>query len=117
MRQLELGDDSARALGTTVETTRLSLVVAAVALTAAVTAAAGPIAFISLAAPQIARRLTRSAGVALAPSALVGAVALVASDTLAQHALPTPLPVGVVTVVLGGAYLVGLLIHEARRLP
>ncbi len=117
MRQLELGDDSARALGTSVERSRLSLVVFAVALTAAVTAVAGPIAFVSLAAPQIARRLTRSAGVPLATSAVVGAAGLLGSDLVAQHVLPTPLPVGVVTVVVGGIYLVGLLIHEARRLP
>lgn len=115
MRQLELGDDAARALGTPVERTRLLLVVGAVALTAAVTAAAGPIAFVALAAPQIARRLARTAGVATAPAALVGALVLLAADTVAQHVLPGSLPVGVVTVVVGGLYLVGLLIHEARR--
>ena len=115
LRQLELGDDAARALGTRVARTRLLLVVAAVALTAVVTAAAGPIAFVALAAPQIARRLTRTAGIALVPSALVGALVLLAADTAAQHLLPGSLPVGVVTVVVGGLYLVGLLIHEARR--
>lgn len=112
---LELGDDAARALGIRVDRTRLALIVCAVVLTAAVTAAAGPIAFVALAAPQIARRLTRSAGIALAPSALLGALLLVGSDVVAQHALPTPLPVGLVTVVIGGAYLVWLLVHETRR--
>ncbi|WKK71087.1 iron chelate uptake ABC transporter family permease subunit [Rathayibacter oskolensis] len=115
MRQLELGDDAARALGSGVERTRLLLVIGAVVLTAAVTAASGPIAFVALAAPQIARRLTRTAGLALAPSALVGALVLLGADTLAQHVVPGSLPVGVVTVVVGGLYLVGLLIHEARR--
>ncbi|KQQ01581.1 MULTISPECIES: FecCD family ABC transporter permease [unclassified Rathayibacter] len=115
MRQLELGDDAARALGSPVERTRLLLVVGAVALTAAVTAASGPIAFVALAAPQIARRLTRTAGVALVPSALVGALVLLGADVVAQHVLPGSLPVGVVTVVVGGLYLVGLLLHEARR--
>ncbi|ROP50571.1 MULTISPECIES: iron chelate uptake ABC transporter family permease subunit [unclassified Rathayibacter] len=115
MRQLELGDDAARALGTPVERTRVLLVIGAVALTAAVTAACGPIAFVALAAPQIARRLARTAGIALIPSALVGALVLLGADTAAQHVLPGSLPVGVVTVVVGGLYLVGLLIHEARR--
>ena len=115
MRQLELGDDAARSLGSRVEPARLWLVVCAVALTAVVTAAAGPIAFISLAAPQIAQRLTRTAGIALVPSALVGPLVLTVSDMVAQYALPDNLPVGLVTVVVGGAYLVWLLIHEVRR--
>lgn len=115
LSRLELGDDAARALGIRVERVRLGLIVGAVALTAVVTAAAGPIAFVALAAPQIARRLTRTAGIALAPSGLVGALVLTASDIVAQHVLPTPLPVGLVTVVVGGMYLVWLLIHETRR--
>ncbi len=68
MRLLEMGDDAAKALGVRAEPTRLGLVVLGVALTALVTAAAGPIGFVSLAAPQLARRLTRSAGVALVPA-------------------------------------------------
>lgn len=115
LRQLELGDDAASSMGTRLEPARLGLVVCAVALTAVVTAAAGPIAFVALAAPQIARRLTRSAGVALAPAAFLGAFVLAASDIVAQHVLAVPLPVGVVTVVVGGGYLIWLLIHEARR--
>ncbi|MDT9702837.1 iron chelate uptake ABC transporter family permease subunit, partial [Streptomyces sp. P17] len=72
MRQLEMGDDAARASGVNINRTRASLMILGVALTAIVTAAAGPISFIALAAPQIARRVTRSAGVALIPSALTG---------------------------------------------
>lgn len=117
MRQLELGDDAARALGVRAEPVRLALVVCGVALTAAVTAFAGPIAFVALAAPQIARRLTGSAGTALVPSALLGAFVLVVSDVVAQHLLPQPLPVGIVTIVVGGGYLVWLLVREARKRP
>ncbi|MBU2663652.1 iron chelate uptake ABC transporter family permease subunit [Actinoplanes bogorensis] len=115
LRQLELGDDAARARGVAVEPARLALVALGVALTAAVSAAAGPIVFVALAAGQISRRLTRTAGVALAPAAFLGALMLCACDYVAQHVLPTPLPVGVVTVVLGGGYLIWLLIHESRR--
>ncbi|PRZ41517.1 iron complex transport system permease protein [Antricoccus suffuscus] len=114
MHQLELGDDASRALGLSAEPTRLGLVLVGVGLTASVTAAAGPIAFVALAAPQIARRLTRSAGVTLAPAAFTGAFLLVAADYIAQHLLRT-VPVGVVTVCIGGIYLIWLLIHEARR--
>jgi iron complex transport system permease protein len=115
LRQLELGDDAARATGVRAERLRLGAIVVGVALTAAVTAAAGPIAFISLAAPQIARRLTQSPGVALAPAALTGALLLSSADLVGQHLLPTDMPVGVVTVVVGGSYLVWLIIREVRR--
>ncbi|MEV7142387.1 FecCD family ABC transporter permease [Streptomyces tauricus] len=115
MRQLELGDDAAAAQGVRVSAARLGLIVLGVALTATVTAASGPIAFISLVAPQIARRLTRSAGITLAPAALVGALLCLTADYLAQHVAPTPLPVGIITVMLGGGYLGWLLITEARR--
>lgn len=116
MHLLELGDDTASALGVRTGGTRLALIVLGVGLTASVTAMAGPIAFISLAAPQIARRLTGSAGVTLAASAAVGALLLISSDVLAQRLFaPTQIPVGIVTVCLGGVYLVWLLIQEARR--
>ncbi|WP_075205258.1 FecCD family ABC transporter permease [Leucobacter musarum] len=115
LRQLELGDDAAQALGVHVEAARLALMLVSVALIAVVTAAAGPIAFVALAAPQIARRVTRVAGVSIGASALMGAALLAASDFVALHALPAMLPVGIVTVVIGGVYLIWLLIHEARR--
>ncbi|WP_458040519.1 MULTISPECIES: FecCD family ABC transporter permease [Bacteria] len=115
LHQLELGDDAARAFGVRVEPARLGLVACGVILVAVVTAAAGPIAFVALAAPQIARRLTRSPGVGLPGAAAMGALVLLGSDLVAQHALPTAIPVGLVTVIIGGAYLVWLLIHEARR--
>ncbi|MCG5214698.1 iron chelate uptake ABC transporter family permease subunit [Streptosporangium soli] len=115
MRQMELGDDAAASQGVRVSPARLALILVGVALTATVTAASGPIAFISLVAPQIGRRLARTAGTTLAPAAFVGALLCLASDYLAQHVAPTPLPVGIVTVVLGGGYLGYLLFTEARR--
>lgn len=115
MRQLELGDDAAAAQGVRVSSTRLGLIVLGVALTATVTAAAGPIGFISLVAPQIGRRLARTAGITLAPAAFVGALLCLAADYVAQHVAPTPLPAGIVTVILGGGYLGWLLFIEARR--
>lgn len=61
MRLLEMGDDSACALGVSVERSRLMLMLVAVSLTAAATALAGPISFIALVAPHIARRLSGTA--------------------------------------------------------
>lgn len=116
MAQLELGDDAARALGVGAESSRLALLVLGVALTALTTATAGPIGFVALAAPQLARRLTGAPGVSMLPAAAMGALLLVAADHIAQHAFaPIQLPVGVVTVSLGGVYFVWLLLREARR--
>ncbi len=116
MRQLEVGDDAARSLGVSSERTRLGMIVIGVALTATVTAAAGPIAFVALSAPQIARRLTGAAGVTLLPSAAMGALLLAGADYLAQRLFaPTQLPVGVVTICIGGLYFAWLLMREAKR--
>lgn len=116
LRVLELGDDAAGALGSRPTGIRLAAIVLGVALVALVTAAAGPIAFIALVAPQIARRLTRSAGVGLIAAGMTGALLLVLSDFLAQRLFaPLQLPVGIVTVSVGGIYFVWLLIRETRR--
>lgn len=115
LRVLDLGDDVARGLGLRVERVRVGLVALAVALVAATTTAIGPVAFVALTAPQIARRLTRSAEPPLLASALTGALIVQASDILAQRLIPaTPLPVGVMTGGVGGVYLIWLLATEWR---
>jgi iron complex transport system permease protein len=116
LRLLEMGDDSACALGVSVERSRLLLMLVAVVLTAASTALAGPISFIALVAPHIARRLSGTTRWGLTQSALCGAVLLLLADIAAQQAfMPYQLPVGVVTVSLGGIYLIVLLIQESRK--
>ena len=116
MRLLEMGDDSACALGVSVERSRLMLMLTGVILTAAATALAGPISFIALVAPHIARRLSGSSHWGLLQSALCGATLLLAADLCAQQLfMPYQLPVGVVTVSLGGIYLIALLIQESRK--
>lgn len=74
----------------------------AVVPTALATAAAGPIAFVALAAPQLASRLTDSPGVPVGTGALTGASLLVGVDLLTLH-LPVNvgLPVGLTTAILG----------------
>ncbi|MEO3884827.1 iron chelate uptake ABC transporter family permease subunit [Nonomuraea sp. B5E05] len=113
---LAMGEEPAAALGVRTERARLLYLVVGVALTAVATAAAGPVSFVALAAPQLARLLTRTAGIALAPSAAMGALLLTASDWLGQRAFaPTQLPVGVVTVSLGGLYFAWLLARPMRK--
>lgn len=117
LRRLELGDDAAITLGTRVGPVRLALMVAGVATTALVTAAAGPIGFIALIAPQLARRLTHSPGVSILSAAAMGAALLAAAHFLALLIAQfyRPIPVGLITVCLGGLYLIRLLIRESRR--
>lgn len=116
MHQSTLGADLAVTSGVRLNRLRLLLIFIGVACTATVTAVAGPIVFIALAAPQIGRRLAGSAGVALIPAALTGAVLLLSADLIAQMLLaPTSLPVGVVTTAIGGGYLLWLLVREVRR--
>nr|WP_273727414.1 iron chelate uptake ABC transporter family permease subunit [Brucella gallinifaecis] len=107
---IEMGDDAARQLGVSVETTRLIMVLVAVALTSVATAATGPIAFIALAAPQLVRRLTHAPGVPLIASAIMGAVLLVGADLFAQHfPFNIKMPIGLTTGLLGGIYLLWIL--------
>lgn len=116
LKALELGDDVAAALGIRVERSRLLLMVLAVGLTATATAAAGPIMFVALVAPQLALRLTRTPGVTVGSSACTGAALLVSADYASLHALSNHVvPVGVVTVTLGGLYLIWLLVRQTRR--
>ncbi|ALO92940.1 Iron-siderophore uptake system permease protein [Streptomyces hygroscopicus subsp. limoneus] len=115
LRMMEMGDDISNALGVRVQRVRLVLMVCAVLLVAAATAAAGPVSFVALTAPQLARRLTRSPGPNLVPSLCMGATLLVAADWASQRVFGADqLPVGVVTGVLGGAYLLWLLVTERR---
>ena len=107
---LGLGDDTASALGVPAQRVRLLALAVGTALAAIATAAAGPVAFVALASAPIARRLVGHGSLALIPSALVGVAIVTASDLVAQHLIPdVQVPVGIVTGVVGGAYLIWLL--------
>ncbi len=112
----EMGDELADSLGARAANSRTAAVVLSVVLSAAAVSVAGPIAFVSLTAPQIARRLSGAPGPNLALSGLVGALLLVSADLAVQHApLAEGLPVGVLTLAIGGVYLGYLLIREWRK--
>ena len=115
LRILDLGDDAPRGLGVRVEATRTGLLLTAATLAAVATAAAGPVAFVALVSPQVARRLVGGCSAALAPSAAFGALLLVSADLVARRIFaPTELPVGVVTAILGAPYLLFLLARANR---
>ncbi len=113
---LELGTDTAQALGVDVERSRLALIAVGAALAAVATAAAGPIGFVALTAPPLARWLTAASAPPLVPTALAGAALVSVGDLAAQRLFaPTQLPVGVATSAVGGLYLAVLLVRQRRR--
>ena len=115
LRLLELGDDLARSLGGRVERTRGWLMVVAVGLAATATAAAGPVGFVALAAPQISRRLVGRSSLGLLPAAACGSLLMVTADLIGRRLFaPTELPVGVITGVVGAPYLLYLLARSNR---
>jgi iron complex transport system permease protein len=115
LRLLELGDDTAAALGIRVGRTRLALALLGVSLAGLATASAGPIGFIALVSPPIARRLVGSPGTTIIPTALLGGLLTVSADLAARRILaPTELPVGIATAVIGAPYLLWLLTREIR---
>lgn len=110
LRALELGDDTASALGVGLRRSKLGLTLSGAGLAAAATAAAGPVGFVALVAPQIARRLVGERAAGIIPAGLIGAAIMVFGDLLARRTFsPTELPVGVVTAIVGAPYLLWLL--------
>jgi iron complex transport system permease protein len=115
LQTLQLGDDAATALGTSVEYSRLGLIIVAVLLAAFATAAVGPVSFVAFVAGPIARRLLGPSGNALVPAFLVGGIVTIGGDFIAQHMLGrNQLPVGVVTGALGAVFLIYLLAAAHR---
>ncbi|MCT2590770.1 iron chelate uptake ABC transporter family permease subunit [Streptomyces sp. N2-109] len=112
----EMGDEISAALGSDPGRTRTAAVLLSVALAAGAVSVAGPIAFIALTAPQIARRITRGAGPRQLLSALLGALLLVLADLASQQlTLFDDLPAGIYTMAVGGIYLGYLLTREWRK--
>lgn len=112
----QMGAPTAASLGVRSSTVRLVTVLTAVLLTAVTCAFAGPIAFIALCAPAIARPLLGHGAIGVGTSAAIGAALLAAADLIAQFALPgISVPVGVVTGAIGAVFLLWLLATSKGR--
>jgi iron complex transport system permease protein len=113
---LVLGEDSASSLGLQLPRVRLMLVTLMALATGTAVAQTGLVAFVGLVAPHIVRRLVVvTHGRLLLLSALAGALLLLAADVLARVLIaPQELPVGLLTAVLGGVYLMVLLRRGGR---
>ncbi|MFG2564244.1 FecCD family ABC transporter permease [Streptomyces sp. NPDC048567] len=115
-RGASFDDDTATALGLRLGRVRLGLTVLGVVLASVATGAVGPVDFVALLAPQIARRLTRTAQTPLLSSALAGALIVVVADLLARRLFsPVELPTGVLTAVVGAPYLMWLIVRTRSR--
>ncbi|MDQ0843539.1 MULTISPECIES: iron ABC transporter permease [unclassified Streptomyces] len=112
---LALGEDMAKGLGQNVATVRIVGGVGATVLTGAGVAAAGPIAFIGLAVPHIARAIVGSDHRWVLPmAALVGPVMLLVSDVIGRIVFPPgEVPAGVMTALIGVPFLVTLVRRKA----
>ncbi|WP_445497003.1 FecCD family ABC transporter permease [Photorhabdus sp. SF281] len=112
---IEMGDDIASQLGIRVERVRLIMIFCAVVLAALATGASGPIAFVALAAPQLVVRLTRSRNMPVVSAALMGACLLLSADLLTQLLpLRSAVPIGLMTGLVGGIYLIWLLTRSRQ---
>ena len=111
LRIMQLGDEMATALGVGLEPSRLAVITVGCGLAAVVVAVVGPLGFVALLVPHVARALAGAlSGGVLLLTGLLGAVILLSADLAAQRLFaPTVLPAGVVTAAMGGPYMLFVL--------
>lgn len=112
---LMLGEDYARGLGINVTRTRLFIVLATGLLAGGVTAYCGPIAFIGVAVPHIARGIFRTSNhrVTIPACALIGACLLMVCDILCSLAI-YPLPISTVSALFGAPVIIWIILKNNR---
>tara|TARA_Y100000817_G_scaffold231397_1_gene183851 strand:- start:3973 stop:5103 length:1131 start_codon:yes stop_codon:yes gene_type:complete len=116
LRILQLGDETAVTIGSTIERDRLALLTVASLLAALAVAVVGPLGFVALIVPQAARLLVGTVtGGVLIFTALLGGFFLLGADLIAQRLFaPMMLPAGVITATFGGPYFLYLLARYNR---
>ncbi|APE35515.1 iron ABC transporter [Nocardia mangyaensis] len=112
---LRLGEETTRVLGVRIQSQQALLIGSAVVAASVATAAVGPVGFVALAAPQIARMALRTPGEPLIASALTGAALVTAADIISRTIVPVDLPAGIITAALGGPFLLYLLVRMNRK--
>jgi iron complex transport system permease protein len=119
LRLLRLADAVVTGLGQRVRRTRLAVIAVAVVAAGLSVAVAGPLGLVALVAPEIARKAAGPRGVPVVGSALAGALLVLLADLAGRTvAAPLELPAGLVTAVVGGPYLLWLLLTtRTRRMP
>lgn len=113
---MAFSDSVITALGHTPNQLRFAAVVIAVILTGFAVAMAGPVGLVALVGPEMARTFARHKGLPLLSSAICGAIVMVLADLAGRTLLsPVEIPVGVITAVVGGPYLLWILIRKPKR--
>ena len=112
---IRFGDNVAAGLGVSVNRYRVAALFIGVLLVSLATATTGPVAFVALAAPHIAKTLTKTNGVGFTSSALMGALLVFGSDLIGRYVIPGGMQVGVVTGAIGGLYLMYLIYLERKK--
>jgi iron complex transport system permease protein len=117
LNALGAGEEVARSLGVRVERLRISGLIVASFITAAVISFTGIIGFIGLVAPHLCRMVVGNDHRSLIPcSGLSGALILLLADTLARTvAAPLEIPVGIMTAFIGIPFFLYLLIRRRRK--
>ena len=113
---LNLGDEVARGLGSSVEWQRGLLLLTSVALAGASVATAGAVGFVGLMSPHLGRQLVGASHEGLLPvSAMMGGMLVVVADLLGRVLFaPLELPCGIITAAIGAPYFVYLLINQRK---
>ncbi|MFQ3790268.1 FecCD family ABC transporter permease [Halomonas sp. A29] len=113
---MRFSDAVASGLGLRVTQRRWQVLVVSVLLTGLAVAVAGPVGLVGLIGPEIARSLSSPRGVPIVASALAGALVMVLADLAGRVLLsPIEIPVGIVTAVVGGPWLLWILLRPASR--
>lgn len=115
LTRMHLGSDTASGLGVNIKRTQIVVLFAAVLLASTAAAAVGPLGFVALLAPHVARILTGAHQPPIAAATLSGAAIVLGSDIAVRTFIPSDPPVGVVTSALGGALLLYLLLRSSQR--
>lgn len=113
---MPFSDQVITGLGANIKSIRIIALVLCITLTGLAVAVAGPVGLVALIGPEIARVLARYRGIPLISSALTGALVMIIADLFGRTVLsPIELPVGIVTAVVGGPYLIWILVRRTSR--
>jgi iron complex transport system permease protein len=112
---MALGDDAAQGLGVHLGRHRTVVLGCAVVLTAVAVSAAGPIEFVAFVAPQIVRMIAGASRPPLLASGLMGGILVVVAHTIGRSAFDSPVPVGIITAIIGAPYLLWLIARPRRQ--
>ncbi|MDT8896010.1 iron ABC transporter permease [Halomonas sp. I1] len=116
LRLMGFSESVARSLGTRLGRRRIQVLSTSVVLTALAVAVAGPVGMVGLIGPELARHLASPRSVPILASALAGALIMVLADLAGRLMLaPLEIPVGIVTAVVGGPWLLWILIRPRRH--